>query len=158
MPEEKKMRREKLAVFQADRGASKRRANMNNKASRPNWLVLYLAMGLFLPLFYLEAKMPMSKTGHILTEIGLVLLIYGLVSWWLMANESGLIREDWEKSNHHDREISARSNPYSSNRPVTVSKNGANLGRSASTIAGWAVPAWLSAVWSYWVDWVHRLL
>jgi hypothetical protein len=103
---------------------------MNNKHSRPNWWILNLLIGVFMLVLYLEVKAPFSKAGHIWAEIGLVLLVYGLVAGWLKANEAALIREDWEISKPSPIDIPVRRMVW---------------------------PAWLSAFWLYLGDLFHRL-
>lgn len=70
---------------------------MKKGSIRPAWWFLYLSIALVLGLFWIEAKSPFSAAGHTWAEIGLVLILYGLVTTWLKANEAALISEEWEK-------------------------------------------------------------
>jgi hypothetical protein len=51
-----------------------------------------------LGLFLIEARAQLSPRGHQLTEIVIVLLIFGIVWIWLDANEQALIQEELEES------------------------------------------------------------
>jgi len=70
---------------------------MNKSSIRPAWWFLYLCIALVLGLFWLEAKLPFSAAGHTWAEVGLVLILYGLVTAWLKANEAAMIAEEREK-------------------------------------------------------------
>lgn len=69
---------------------------MQNNHVRPNWLILILLSGIILRLFWLEVKAPFSQAGHIWAEIGLALLLYGVVAGWLKVNELAFTMEDRE--------------------------------------------------------------
>jgi hypothetical protein len=45
-------------------------------------------------IFWLEISAPFTRTGHILAEVALVLVLFGLVASWLKANELALYRMD----------------------------------------------------------------
>ena len=70
---------------------------MKKSTIRPAWWFLYLSIALVLGLFWIEAKSPFSAAGHTWAEVGLVLILYGLVTAWLKANEAAMIAEEREK-------------------------------------------------------------
>jgi hypothetical protein len=70
---------------------------MKKDFTRPKWWLLYLSNVLVLGFFWLEVKASLSETGHKLVEVGLVIILYGLMMVWIKANEVGLMNEDWEK-------------------------------------------------------------
>jgi len=70
---------------------------MKKSTTRPAWWFLYLSIALVLGLFWLEAKSPFSTAGHTWAEVGLVIILYGLVMTWLKANEAAMIAEEREK-------------------------------------------------------------
>ena len=110
--------------------------------------------------FYQEVGMPFSKTDHIYAEIGLVLLLYGMVSWWLKANTASLIREEYQKSKCDHQMItrqSARPAAVVDELEVSLTIN-RSLRRPVFWYAGWSILAWLSAIWSYVVDKVQQFL
>jgi hypothetical protein len=61
---------------------------------RPKWWQLYLTFPLLVALFMLDARLKISMRGHQAVQIGILLLIYGLVYVWLKANASALSRMD----------------------------------------------------------------
>jgi hypothetical protein len=56
-------------------------------------MIVPLAAGLF----WLEMKTPLSETEHRAADVGIVLLIFGLVELWLRANRLAFFREDYRK-------------------------------------------------------------
>ena len=70
---------------------------MSEKNQRPSWGLLYLVTALLMGLILIELRLPLSKTGHRVVEVGTVLLIYGFVLLWLKGNEVALLREEREK-------------------------------------------------------------
>jgi hypothetical protein len=70
---------------------------MFNQKRGPRWGILYLLVPLAAGLFWLEMRAPFSETGHRAADIGIVLLIFGLVELWLRANRLALISEDYRK-------------------------------------------------------------
>ena len=70
---------------------------MKKSTIRPAWWFLYLSIALVLGLFWIEAKSPFSTAGHTWAEVGLVIILYGLVTAWLKANEAAMIAEEREK-------------------------------------------------------------
>lgn len=63
---------------------------MSNPIVRPRWWQLYLTLPLLLVLFLVERRLRLSAGGHLVAQIGIVLLIYGLIDMWLRANARAL--------------------------------------------------------------------
>jgi hypothetical protein len=70
---------------------------MKKDFTRPKWWLLYLSNIFVFGLFWLEVNAPLSETGHKWVEVGLVIILYGLIMAWIKANEVGLINEEREK-------------------------------------------------------------
>jgi len=64
---------------------------MKRCSKRPGWIWLYLVALLMVVLGWAEVRVRMSSTLHRLAEIGILILIYGLVNIWLSANQAALI-------------------------------------------------------------------
>lgn len=73
-----------------------------SKNSRPKWWQLYLTFPLLIALFVLDARLRISVRGHQALQIGILLLVYGLIHLWLKANASALSKTD---QRHSDRTI-----------------------------------------------------
>jgi hypothetical protein len=65
---------------------------MSSKDIGPKWWQLYLTLPLLIALFVLDTRLKLSSRGHIIVQIGIVLLVYGLVHLWLRANAAVLSR------------------------------------------------------------------
>jgi hypothetical protein len=61
---------------------------------RPKWWQLYLTFPLLIVLFVVENRLKISTRGHQAVQIGILLLIYGLVHLWLRANAAALSKMD----------------------------------------------------------------
>jgi hypothetical protein len=72
---------------------------MKNSLMHPKWWLLYLSIACVLGLFWLEVKSSFSEAIHTWIEIGLVIILYGLVMIWLDANQKALFSEErqWRK-------------------------------------------------------------
>jgi hypothetical protein len=66
---------------------------MKTKTRHPPWWQLWMLVPGLGMLGLLEAKAPLPATAHKVVEIGLVLLVNGLIWLWLRANKAGLLRE-----------------------------------------------------------------
>lgn len=67
---------------------------MSNPIVRPRWWQLYPTLPLLLVLFLVERRLRLSAGGHVVAQIGIVLLIYGLIDMWLRANARALSQAD----------------------------------------------------------------
>jgi hypothetical protein len=70
---------------------------MFNQKRGPRWGILYMIVPLAAGLFWLEMKTPLSETEHRAADVGIVLLIFGLVELWLRANRPAMLSEDRER-------------------------------------------------------------
>ena len=70
---------------------------MSAQNVRPKWWQVYLTFPLLLVLFAVENRLKLSSRGHQILQIGIVLLVFGLVHLWLRANEQALSRMDREE-------------------------------------------------------------
>ena len=67
---------------------------MSSSNLRPKWWQLYLTFPLLIALFVLDARLKIPARGHQGVQIGILLLVYGLVHLWLKANASALSKMD----------------------------------------------------------------
>ena len=63
---------------------------MSSNYARPKWWQLYLTFPLLVVLFILEARLKISQLGHELLQLGILLLVYGLIHFWLKSNAKAL--------------------------------------------------------------------
>ncbi len=77
---------------------------MFNQKRRPRWGLLYVIVPLAAGLFWLEIKAPWPKAEHRAAEVGIVLLVFGLVELWLRANWLAILNEDYKKQKKSDRQ------------------------------------------------------
>jgi hypothetical protein len=67
---------------------------MTTNNFRPKWWQVYLTFPLLIALFMLDNRLKLSVRGHQTVQIGILLLVYGLVHLWLKANAMALSRMD----------------------------------------------------------------
>jgi hypothetical protein len=67
---------------------------MSTAVRRPRWWILYLAMPLGAGLFWLEARAPLFGGWHRAAQVGVVLVVFGVVELWRICNVAALIHED----------------------------------------------------------------
>ena len=65
---------------------------MSSRPAHPKWWHVYLTLPLLMALFVLDSRLRISPRGHQAVQIGIVLLVYGLIHLWLKANRSALAR------------------------------------------------------------------
>lgn len=63
---------------------------MYSNIPRPKWWQVYLTFPLLIALFMLDHSLKLSERGHEAVQIGILLLVYGLIHLWLKANEAAL--------------------------------------------------------------------
>ena len=63
---------------------------MSSNITRPKWWQLYLTFPLLIALFIVDNRLKLSARGHQALQIGITLLLYGLIRLWLKANEAAL--------------------------------------------------------------------
>ena len=59
---------------------------MSSLNSGPKWWQLYLSLPLLITLFAFETRLKISQRGHQTVQIGIVLLVYSLIHFWLKSN------------------------------------------------------------------------
>ena len=67
---------------------------MSSQDVRPKWWQIYLTFPLLIALFAVENRLKISARGHQAVQIGILLIIYGLVHLWLKANAAALSKMD----------------------------------------------------------------
>ena len=67
---------------------------MSSHYARPKWWQVYLTFPLLIALFILDNRIKLSERGHQAVQIGIILLVYGLVHLWLKANAKALSNMD----------------------------------------------------------------
>lgn len=83
---------------------------MSSNYARPKWWQLYLIIPLFIALFAAANRLKLSTRGHQAVQIGIILLIYGLVHLWAKANAKALSEMDQEQ--YSGRVTVIRVQPY----------------------------------------------
>ncbi|HLO32128.1 MAG TPA: hypothetical protein VK249_23470 [Anaerolineales bacterium] len=68
-----------------------------SKDVSPKWWQVYLTLPLLVALFLVDSRLNVSTRGHQAVQIGIVLLVYGLIHLWLKANATALSRMDREE-------------------------------------------------------------
>ena len=69
-------------------------SHVSSSHLRPKWWQLYLTLPLLIVLFIADNRLRISTRGHQVVQIGIVLLIYGLIHLWLKVNASALSKMD----------------------------------------------------------------
>jgi hypothetical protein len=67
---------------------------MRSQNARPQWWLLYLTFPLLIVLFVLEHHLQISTRGHEALQLGIILLVYGLIYGWIKANARAISRMD----------------------------------------------------------------
>ena len=67
---------------------------MSSNYARPKWWQVYLTFPLLIALFMLDNRLKLSGREHQAVQIGIILLVYGLVHLWLKANATALSKMD----------------------------------------------------------------
>ncbi len=63
---------------------------MSSSNTRPKWWQLYLTFPLVIVLFVVENRLNISIRGHQAVQVGIIMLVYGLILLWLKANSVAL--------------------------------------------------------------------
>ncbi|HMB24592.1 MAG: hypothetical protein ACM33V_11920 [Chloroflexota bacterium] len=71
---------------------------MSYSNSRPKWWQIYLTLPLLIALFIVDSRLKISPRGHQIVQIGIVLIVYGLIHLWLKANSGALSAMDREQN------------------------------------------------------------
>ena len=67
---------------------------MTSSNARPKWWQIYLTLPLLIALFVLDHRLKISPREHQVVQIGIILLVYGLIYWWIKANSGAISRMD----------------------------------------------------------------
>ena len=67
---------------------------MFSQDPRPKWWQLYLTLPLLVVLFIVDNRLKISTRGHQAVQIGIILLVYGLMYLWVKANAQALREMD----------------------------------------------------------------
>jgi hypothetical protein len=67
---------------------------MSPNYARPKWWQVYLTVPLLIVLFALDIRLKLSVRGHQAVQIGILILVYGLVHLWIKANANALSEMD----------------------------------------------------------------
>lgn len=70
---------------------------MSGNNSRPQWRWLNLIVLLAIGLLALDGRAHLSAMGHEAAEIGIVLVVFGLIGLWLLANAGAISSEPWDR-------------------------------------------------------------
>ena len=67
---------------------------MYSQNSHPRWWQVYLTLPLLVGLLVIDSRFNISARGHQVVQMGIVVLIYGLIHFWLKANSAALSEMD----------------------------------------------------------------
>ena len=67
---------------------------MSSNYARPKWWQIYLTFPLLIALFAVDNRLKLSVRGHQAMQIGIILLVYGLIYLWMKANAKVLSEMD----------------------------------------------------------------
>jgi hypothetical protein len=63
---------------------------MSSNYARPKWWQVYLTFPLLMVLFMLDHRLKLSTREHEVVQIGILILVYGLIHLWIWANAKAL--------------------------------------------------------------------
>ena len=72
---------------------------MSPSSPHPKWWQLYLTLPLLIVLFLLDQRLRISTREHEVVQIGIVLIVYGFIYWWLKASSGALSHIDRQQYN-----------------------------------------------------------
>ena len=70
---------------------------MSSSNLRPKWWQVYLTLPLLAVLFVVDSRLKIPARGHQIVQIGIILLVYGLIHLWIKANSAALSHMDRER-------------------------------------------------------------
>jgi hypothetical protein len=70
---------------------------MNSSNIQPSWWQVYLTFPLLIALFLIDHRLKISTGEHEAVQLGIILLVYGLIHVWLKANARALSRTDQQQ-------------------------------------------------------------
>ncbi|HVN16637.1 MAG TPA: hypothetical protein VMT73_12905 [Anaerolineales bacterium] len=68
---------------------------MSAQNAHPKWWQVYLVFPLLIALFALDSRLKLSVRGHQVVQVGIILLVYGLIHLWISANAKAIRNTDW---------------------------------------------------------------
>ncbi len=71
---------------------------MRTKTRRPAWWQLWVLVPVLGILGFVETGTPLTAVDHKLAEVGILLLVFGLISLWLHANQAALVGEAYDEA------------------------------------------------------------
>ena len=94
---------------------------MSKKNRQPRWWQAWMCILVVALLWILMARAPLSAAGREAAQLGTVFLVYGLLSWWIHANEGAWLSEAHDRLPRH---ISGRTGCLNAERDVRVEADG----------------------------------
>lgn len=67
---------------------------MYTKRNQPKWWQLYLTFPLLIALFVGEHRLELTDAEHQALQLGILVIVFLLIFWWLRNNSSALSRMD----------------------------------------------------------------
>ncbi len=67
---------------------------MSSKNPKPRWWQVYATIALLIALFLGEIRLGLTGALNIVAQLGILLLIYGLIHLWIRANRTALMGMD----------------------------------------------------------------
>jgi len=86
---------------------------MSSQNTRPNWWQLYLTFLLLIVLFIVDSRLKISTREHQVVQIGIVLLVYGLMYLWVRSNARALRQMDRQQYQRKIMVIQVPASPLS---------------------------------------------
>lgn len=86
---------------------------MSSSYSHPKWWQVYLTLPLLVVLFIVDNRLKISPRGHQIVQIGIILLIYGLMYLWVKANARALHQMDRQQYRSRIMVIQVPDSPLS---------------------------------------------
>jgi hypothetical protein len=83
---------------------------VNKNYTCPKWWQLYLTFPLLIALFVLDHRLELPQSGHVAFQVGILLLVYGLIHLWIKANLKALSGMDQRQ--YHGSVIVTRISPH----------------------------------------------
>jgi hypothetical protein len=94
---------------------------MAKKNKHPRWWQVGPFVLVMEALYFLERQAPLSTTGHVVVQLGILLLVYGLLFLWVNANQGAWLYESYEAE---ARQITVRTVPPCAEPSVISGENG----------------------------------
>jgi len=86
---------------------------MSSQYAHPKWWQLYLTFPLLIGLFILDNRLKLSLHGHQVLQIGIIVLVYGLIHFWIKANARAFSEMDQARYGNPVRVIMISTHQFS---------------------------------------------